>query len=577
VTVPVSHIARKAASYQEPYFLLVGTAGVLVLLHQLPPTLRQADLGVLVFVAMAILSEWAHVPLARGATSLSFAIVLPTFVVYGQGAAALTMVTGYLLGHGLYDTRSWRVKLFNCGQYSLTCFAAGAAYHWVHGPPVLGVSLADLLGLAAFSLVFFIANHFLVGVAMTLEHPEESPRVIWGEPAKWEGLTYLITAPLGLAIVMLYSVRGLAGATTLFLVSLAVAFVFRLTFRLDSLNRELRTLYEAARELTQGLDLDTVKSKIFNIIERLGPYDHRALFIWDDQAQHLVCTDCVPERSPFQGASVNLGEGVIGRIAENRSAEIVHEPFDEDFERPPSADAPLPTSLVVSPLIAEGTLVGVLVLGSSQPGLHLENQVRLVTFLSDQAAAALSRALRYQETRQMAITDSKTGVYNYRFFYERLVDEIQRHEAKKKRFSLIFLDVDLLKDINDRFGHQVGDEVVRQVAELIKSQVRDTDEVARYGGEEFVVLLPGAGGEESLVVAERIRSAVETHDFSAHLGYGPAKVTLTAGVATYPDHATQPDELVFRADEAMYQGKHRGRNQVSLYVTARSAGELGPA
>jgi len=114
------------------------------------------------------------------------------------------------------------------------------------------------------------------------------------------------------------------------------------------------------------------------------------------------------------------------------------------------------------------------------------------------------------------------------------------------------------------------------VAAILSANIRDTDEVARYGGEEFVVLLPGADGDEALAVAERIRRAVECHDFAPHLGLGRAQVTITAGVATYPEHATKPDELIFRADEAMYLGKTRGRNRVFLYNPV-ATGEVGPA
>jgi diguanylate cyclase (GGDEF)-like protein len=219
----------------------------------------------------------------------------------------------------------------------------------------------------------------------------------------------------------------------------------------------------------------------------------------------------------------------------------------------------------------------VLVLGAAESGRYTEEHVRLLTIFAGQAGAALRRAVRYQETCQMAITDSKTGVYNYRFFYERLVDEMRRHRSKNRPLSVIFLDLDDLKGINDRFGHQVGDDVLAQVASLIVANVRETDEVARYGGEEFVVLLPGATGEMSLAVAERIRTAVEAHEFSTRSGSRPLRVTVTAGVATYPEHATEPEELVFRADEAMYQGKHRGRNRVFLYTPVKSACEPGLA
>ncbi|HCJ11477.1 MAG TPA: GGDEF domain-containing protein, partial [Clostridiales bacterium] len=330
-----------------------------------------------------------------------------------------------------------------------------------------------------------------------------------------------------------------------------------------------------AQELSCELDLDGVKGRVLEAARRLAPSDIAVLVLWDDLDRVLRCSAAVPEGSRVEGKCCRLGEGVIGRVAERKVVEVVDRP---DGDRTDDGLGDLEArSLVVVPLTAEGNLVGVLVLGADEAGRYTEEHVRLLTIFAGQAGAALSRAVRYQETCQMAITDSRTGVYNYRFFYERLVDEMRRHRSKNKPLSVIFLDLDHLKDINDQFGHQVGDEVLAQVASLIAANVRETDEVARYGGEEFVVLLPGATGEMSVAVAERIRGAVEGHDFATRFDLEPVRVTVTAGVATYPEHATEPEELILRADEAMYQGKRRGRNRVSLYTPVETACEPGQA
>jgi len=584
----VSQTPQSNLLLRSIYLWTVGAAGVAIIAVLGLSVVRTSDLGLVVFVAIAILSEWAYVPLARVAMSLTFAAILPAFVLYDTGGAVLCVVLGYVFGHALFDSRNWRIKLFNVSQYTLTCAAAGYAFTLVGGTHTAGLTGSDFLALGAFTVVYFAVNHILVGVWLYLTHPEESWRVIWLDPATWEGFTYLITAPLGVAVIMIYAERGLAGAVTLFVALLAAAFVFRLTFHLKRLNSELTTLYESAQALTQGLDLDSVKGKVLEHLTRLAPCEVAGLFLWDEVGQALRCVGCLPEDLAFEGHSVKLGEGVVGGAAERRKVKV----FDLTADRGgaaehnaalaetaaagdltagdiPACGADLPTplnSLLVAPMVSQDDLIGTLVLGSSRRGCYTEEHERLLTIFAGQAGAALRRAIRYQETRQMAITDSKTGVYNYGFFYERLVDEMRRHEAADKCLSIIFIDLDHLKQINDRYGHQVGDDVVIQVASIISSSIRDTDEVARYGGEEFVVLLPGASGDVALAVAERIRRAVEAHSFSVRLGLGPAKVTICAGVATYPEHALKPDELIFRADEAMYFGKHRGRNRVSLYI-----------
>jgi len=582
----------------------VGTAGVATLLLIVPSVVEVADPGLAVFVVIAILSEWAYVPLGRGAISLTFAVTLPAFILYGVGGAVLCETLGYIVGHALFDTRDWRVKFFNVAQYVLTCAAAGYAFLLVSGEPRLVLTSSDILGLAAFTLVYFVVNHVLVGIWLSLVHPDESRQVIWFEPAKWEGFTYLITTPLGVAVIMLYAEGGLSGAAALFVVLLAAAFILRLTLKLDLVNRELKTLYESAEALAQGLDLDSIQAKVLKHLAKLASYDCATLFLWDGVGQVLRCTGSLPGSAGITGQTLRLGEGVIGRALERRKVEVLDLPAGrKDRGKPealPAGEAPaeaaaatdeagaegdqcspqFPTtvnSVLVAPMVVQDNLVGVLVLASTRQGCYTEEHQRLLTIFAGQAGAALRRAVRYQEARQMAITDSKTGVYNYRFFYERLVDEMRRHEAADKPLSIIFIDLDHLKEINDRYGHQVGDDVVVQVAALISCSIRETDEVARYGGEEFVVLLPGASGEVALAVAERIRQAVANHDFSVRLGIGPGRVTICAGVATYPEHAVKPDELIFRADEAMYAGKHGGRNRVSLYVPAAPASGAGLA
>lgn len=575
----MGRVERTNSLLKTGYLYAVIAGGFAAMVHLAPETMERADHGLLLFAAMAILSEWAHVPLARGAMSLSFSVVLPAYFLYGTGGAIACQVIGYLLGDALYDSRGWQVKLFNMGQYTLTLVGADVAFRLVHGLVPLSVAGVDLLGLLTFTAVYFVVNHVFVGVWFTLTQPEVGYRVIWRDPAKWEGLTYLITGPLGVAVIMLYSVRGLASVATLFAVSLAAAFVFRLTFRLDSLNRELRLLYEGAQKLGQGLDLEAVKDHTLELLGKLAPFDLAAVLVWDDVSHVLRCVAALPAGSDIEGRTFRPGAGPIGSAAEGLEVKVLQFQSDE-CEQADLGVGPAPfRSMLVAPMVLENELVGCLVLASAQPNSYSEEHMRLLTIFAAQAGTALNRALHYHHTRQLAITDAKTGVYNYRFFYERLVDEIRRHEARQRSFSIIFLDLDYLKDINDRYGHQVGDDVLIQVASIISGSIRETDEVARYGGEEFVVLLPGTEPDEAMTVAERIRQAVERHTFTSRQGIQPIRVTITAGVSAFPDHATQPDELIFRADEAMYSGKHLGRNRVLLYVPVGgpATSQVGPA
>jgi diguanylate cyclase (GGDEF)-like protein len=163
--------------------------------------------------------------------------------------------------------------------------------------------------------------------------------------------------------------------------------------------------------------------------------------------------------------------------------------------------------------------------------------------------------------KQLSNTDPLTGLYNRRYLEEMLLKEMQRAERKGGYISMVLLDIDHFKQVNDRYGHQSGDQVLAVVAELARDGLRSYDFVSRYGGEEFILTLPETNHEDALMIAERLRSRVQTHSFSGMLrGYN---ATVSLGVATYPtDFITSIADLIREADEAMYRAKTAGRNRV---------------
>lgn len=174
-------------------------------------------------------------------------------------------------------------------------------------------------------------------------------------------------------------------------------------------------------------------------------------------------------------------------------------------------------------------------------------------------------ALRYERARLMAITDSLTGLHNFGYFKDRLTEERRRAERYQRLLSLIIFDLDHFKRYNDTHGHPAGNEVLRQVATILQQEARETDLVARYGGEELVIVLPETNRKTSWEVAERIRSRVSSTRFFPPGKPTPERVTLSAGVATFPVDATHEDELIERADASLYVAKASGRDRVIAY------------
>jgi diguanylate cyclase (GGDEF)-like protein len=193
----------------------------------------------------------------------------------------------------------------------------------------------------------------------------------------------------------------------------------------------------------------------------------------------------------------------------------------------------------------------------------------VLSTLANQAATALEKAFLVQQMEEMAIRDGLTGVFNHRYFHERLEEEFAKAERYNKDLSLLLLDVDFFKKFNDLYGHQEGDHVLKTVAKLLQEAVRNrVDTVSRYGGEEFSITLPESDINTAFETAERIRSRIEAYHFENSKG-GEYHVTVSIGIASYPFDARSPSKLIHAADTALYESKSRGRNRTTRFSNVK--------
>ncbi|HMN69248.1 MAG TPA: GGDEF domain-containing protein [Bdellovibrionales bacterium] len=211
------------------------------------------------------------------------------------------------------------------------------------------------------------------------------------------------------------------------------------------------------------------------------------------------------------------------------------------------------------PLYFEGKLLGVLVIDRPRS----RNPVEIVAACKsglDVAAKYVAFAYQHLEAKNQSYLDELTGLYNQRYLPMALEHEIQRSKREKSQFTLLFLDIDYFKMVNDGRGHWVGSRLLMELGKVLKSQVRSCDYTFRYGGDEFIVVLGNTSMENSKKVAERIRKAVESQSFLVD-GHN-INLTVSIGLAAYPDHAQSAVGLIKIADEAMYYGKRKSRNIV---------------
>ena len=199
------------------------------------------------------------------------------------------------------------------------------------------------------------------------------------------------------------------------------------------------------------------------------------------------------------------------------------------------------------------------VIRSGKERCFKDSEIKLITAIGHHISIALENARLYT----LAITDELTQLFTIRHFQHRMEEEVSRYHRYGQKLSLLMLDIDRFKSVNDRYGHPCGDFVLKELARILKSSVREVDVVARYGGEEFAILLPEADPKAASVVAERIRKAVEAHTFT--FDGVSLNITISIGVASCPKDADNVKDLVSFADRALYRAKERGRNRVEIY------------
>ncbi|HYX68669.1 MAG TPA: diguanylate cyclase [Terriglobales bacterium] len=330
--------------------------------------------------------------------------------------------------------------------------------------------------------------------------------------------------------------------------------------RLYSLERRRALQLEAINAITSQttavLDLDELLATVGRLIlESFHNFDEVAVLLWEDDK--LVVRAFEGKLTPnfARGAVLQPGMGLSWQALASRKTIVAN-----DAPTMPGYVAGFQEAVseICLPLISFGQTVGVLVLESGRAGAFEETDAQPLESVADIVATAIQNARYFDRVRQLAFLDGLTGIFNRRHFEQRISEELGRSDRYPSGWSMIMIDIDHFKKLNDEFGHLLGDEVLRQVSSLLAQQLRAPDVVCRYGGEEFGILLPETVGQGAMNVAEKLRRAVESFRFPGV----PRPVTISAGVAEFPKNGKNRDELVKAADAALYVAKQGGRNRV---------------
>lgn len=221
--------------------------------------------------------------------------------------------------------------------------------------------------------------------------------------------------------------------------------------------------------------------------------------------------------------------------------------------------------LIIMPLKAKDQVNGIIIADNlyTKKPITAED-LRIFTMLTNQAGLAIENSQLYEMVVHKSHTDSLTNLWNHGFFQQTLTQEIQRANDEKAKMSLLIIDIDNFKKLNDTYGHQNGDIVLIELANILKESAREKDYVCRYGGEEFSIILSQTSKEQGYVIAERIRERIAQHNFKEISLLSNLSVTVSIGLSTYPDDAVSKSELIAKADKSMYVAKFGGKNQTCV-------------
>jgi diguanylate cyclase (GGDEF)-like protein len=354
---------------------------------------------------------------------------------------------------------------------------------------------------------------------------------------------------------------------------------------------EILALFEFTSILGDNSDFERMLEQMVDTIKRILDYDGCCLFFIDETKKQLFTKVNRGFPAVLNTTRIPEDQFLTGHVIRTGQALLINE-FDSEYRYYGCESLKYRNlagrfqSFVAVPLLVQNKPIGILLIAKRPPFALTQDDLRLLFIIANQAALAIQNMRLYDEVYQSSITDGLTGVYNHRYFREELEARLSEAEVLQVSLSLLMLDIDNFKGFNDTYGHQVGDFVLKEVAGIITETLGDGAAlVARYGGEEFAVILPNTNTRTAVRTAELLRSAVSTHHFSPKENDDIHSVTISVGVASFPEDiknmARKVEELIDKADESLYAAKNTGRNRVCSIAglakkNMRKVNEKGP-
>jgi diguanylate cyclase (GGDEF)-like protein len=549
-------------------WVLLWPISVLAILVYSPSSIHHSYLDVGLMAAMIIVIALSYFQVKGTDILVIQSVSMAVFLLYGLATEMVLVQLGiiaYIFSQRQSKSFWYRYPL-NMLMFLFSSVTSAAFYYILGGqagPMPTGQSL-DWVPVLGYAFMAFFSNHIAFYLVSKAIYDEAK---FLGKSVQWEVITTLLTLPVSLILYILYSEFGTSAILMVSIPIITLSVIFRLISRVYTYNQLLQETSQIGRELSHTLEVKSVYPLFFKSLHSVINVDVAILINMDDKGKVVSVasfnelgeeTLIHPDVSLFDPIACKQRRSFLA-ISQKKWEPFMFHLLPEEVH-----------SVMMLPISIDQELNNLLIVANKDKGKFEKPHQMIFEIMTNFFSVAIDNARNYEKTKMESERDPLTHLYNYRYFTRKLD---QKFEAlKTQTFSIIMIDLDHFKKINDVYGHENGNHVLKQVAELLGSVIGEQDIVARYGGEEFIILLDEANEEKSYYFAERLRHLLSIQQlkmdrFSDTDQPQYIQVTASMGVATAPDQGEDALTLIRNADRTMYSGaKQKGRNRVSVYA-----------
>ncbi|ASN05098.1 sensor domain-containing diguanylate cyclase [Virgibacillus necropolis] len=434
-------------------------------------------------------------------------------------------------------------------------------------------SFQDIIAIFGYAISAFLVNQLIIHITQRVFYQKKDK--LFSKGFFWELQSTLIVLPVGFVLFILYDEIGRIAIFYMGIPFVMISVILRLLYSYHEVNRYLEETGEIGHQLTKRMEVNQVHDIFINKLCDLVPMDCSYIYMVVDNHLELVRFYDVTKKVIAMPERIAKDEAFSGKvwatekpIIYNNSKEwitIKHSKIPDNME-----------SVISLPIEYNNRIIGIVTIITKEKKAYGKVHLRILTILTNYLGVAIENAKNYEITKTNSEIDGLTKLYNYRYF-NNAIEEYGSTSIGNSVYSLILLDLDHFKQVNDTYGHEAGNEILCLFADRLTEFIGDQGLVARYGGEEFVVSLPHVDLKHAFQMAEAIRVLIADTPFPVekhilpHDNVEDVPITASIGVAAYPEHCESPIELIRHADRAMYLGaKQCGRNKVAIYQELQS-------